>query len=427
MRVPSFRDIATHFFQLTHARIEAHAQLSLGAGKVRLVVGDASDDTDQSIETPLSAASSAATVVEEVAEKWRENDDKSEPVVSDSDQEEWTDTLAVALFVAVTLGLMVLLPLASAFALLLLPSKITLPFATAYVAWIVWDWRSCERGGWGSICGLGRILMDRPVWNHYRKYFRASLIKTAELPSDRNYILAGHPHGLYCLGLFSNILSNQSHFESLFPGIKVTSATLPVNFWLPGWREFMLSLGFVSCERHALNAVVEHPSSTRNHNRTSKFGSETRGGRALFIAVGGAEEFLLMEPGTMDLVILKRKGFVKMAMMTGSSLVPVITFGENDYVDRIDTPFTRALAEMTQWVAHFAFPVFEGRWGTAFPRRARLVTVVGEPLHTELIHHPSETEVNLMHARYLQCLQHLYERHKDDYFDHRKREMSFVK
>ncbi|KAI9353536.1 diacylglycerol acyltransferase-domain-containing protein [Obelidium mucronatum] len=180
--------------------------------------------------------------------------------------------------------------------------------------------------------------MDLPIWHNYRNYFSAELIKTAHLPADRNYIFGGHPHGVYCLGLFANILSNQPSFESLFPDIKVTSATLPINFWLPIWREFMLSLGFVSCERKALTAVVapvkpksgsklDHMNKTKVRHSSpynkdvfseSDDATTARGtGRALYIAIGGAEEFLLMEPGTMDLVVLKRKGFAKMALVTG--------------------------------------------------------------------------------------------------------------
>ncbi|KAJ3058265.1 2-acylglycerol O-acyltransferase 1, partial [Rhizoclosmatium hyalinum] len=100
----------------------------------------------------------------------------------------------------------------------------------------------------------------------------------------------------------------------------------------------------------------------------------------------------------MDLVLLKRKGFIRLALTTGASLVPVLTFGETDYVNRVDTPFTRALSNCTQRLAKFAVPVMEGRWGTLFPRRARLVTVVGEPLHLDqVVENPTLEEVDALH------------------------------
>ena len=37
-----------------------------------------------------------------------------------------------------------------------------------------------------------------------------------------------------------------------------------------------------------------------------------------------------VEPGTFNVVLGRRKGFVRLALQTGSSLVPVVSFGEND-------------------------------------------------------------------------------------------------
>ena len=48
------------------------------------------------------------------------------------------------------------------------------------------------------------------------------------------------------------------------------------------------------------------------------------------LAVGGATESLYAAPGTMNLVLHKRKGFVRVALQAGAALVPVINFGENE-------------------------------------------------------------------------------------------------
>lgn len=39
-----------------------------------------------------------------------------------------------------------------------------------------------------------------------------------------------------------------------------------------------------------------------------------------------------VQPGTLDLVLLKRKGFVRVALEGGAALVPVLAFGENEQV-----------------------------------------------------------------------------------------------
>ena len=40
-------------------------------------------------------------------------------------------------------------------------------------------------------------------------------------------------------------------------------------------------------------------------------------GRAVALAVGGAEESLLSRPHTLDLVVKKRQGFIRVALQTG--------------------------------------------------------------------------------------------------------------
>lgn len=53
-------------------------------------------------------------------------------------------------------------------------------------------------------------------------------------------------------------------------------------------------------------------------------------GTSITIVVGGAAESLSAHPGTADLTLKKRLGFIKMAIRHGADLVPVFSFGEND-------------------------------------------------------------------------------------------------
>ena len=60
-------------------------------------------------------------------------------------------------------------------------------------------------------------------------------------------------------------------------------------------------------------------------------------GVAIAIVIGGATEALSAHPGTADLTLKRRFGFVKMAIKEGADLVPVFSFGENDV--RLRTTF----------------------------------------------------------------------------------------
>ena len=54
--------------------------------------------------------------------------------------------------------------------------------------------------------------------------------------------------------------------------------------------------------------------------------------------VGGAHEAEHAFPNTNRLVLKKRLGFIKLALRTGSFLVPVFGFGENDLWDQLENP-----------------------------------------------------------------------------------------
>lgn len=85
------------------------------------------------------------------------------------------------------------------------------------------------------------------------------------------------------------------------------------NFNIPVYREILMFQGISSVSRRSC------------HNILSK-----GAGSAIAIVVGGAAESLSAHPGTHDLTLKRRFGFIKVAIREGANLVPVFSFGEND-------------------------------------------------------------------------------------------------
>ena len=111
-------------------------------------------------------------------------------------------------------------------------------------------------------------------------YFPCKLVKTADLNPNENYIMGYHPHGVYALSAFANILFS-SNFQKNFPGIQPRGSTLTINFYLPIWREICMAYGTISVDRQVIYNTL-----TRSKN-----------GTCLILVVGGAKEFTLMKPG----------------------------------------------------------------------------------------------------------------------------------
>jgi len=146
------------------------------------------------------------------------------------------------------------------------------------------------------------------------------------------------------------------------------------------------------------------------------------------LVVGGARESLETKPGHADLVLSKRKGFVKMALRTGASLVPVFSFGENDVFGVYHSDGAMSWQLKMQKKLGFAVPFFFGRALTGgilhrlfglnvgvMPLRVPIHSVVGNPIHLEQVKEPTDEQVDKAHAQYIEELQRIYTEFKDEY------------
>jgi 2-acylglycerol O-acyltransferase 2 len=147
-------------------------------------------------------------------------------------------------------------------------------------------------------------------------------------------------------------------FQILFPGLKLLPATLPMNYWFPFWREFVMFLGASTCEKNAVEA------------RLAQGGK----GSTMFLAVGSAEEFRYMKAHVMRLVLNKRKGFVKLALRTGANLVPVLGFGENESAVTLEHPIFNPLHQLFKLIFSTSAPIFIGG-NFGLPTKYPLITL----------------------------------------------------
>ncbi|KAJ8901089.1 hypothetical protein NDN08_004949 [Rhodosorus marinus] len=255
------------------------------------------------------------------------------------------------------------------------------------------------------------------IWKDMADFFPSSLVKTADLDPEKRYIFGIHPHGVISLGAFINIATEATSFSDQFPGIRAYLCTLEQNFRVPLGREILLGLGMVAASR-------------RTFRRLCRDSSETTKGNAVAIVVGGAAEALEASPGDYKLVLERRKGFVRMALETGASLVPVISFGENNLFKTMENPpgsklrnFQEALKKVVNIapVVFYGRGVFNYRFGF-LPYRNSLVTVVGKPIEVpkytgENVYTDPEAVrlTNIYHEKYVHALRDLFEQNVHNY------------
>lgn len=306
------------------------------------------------------------------------------------------------------------LPLVLAFSGLLLYLETTRWFMVAYIVSIfvfpvkhptsVWRW-------W----------IDSSFFKYARDYFPVRLVipkAVRKLFNPRkNYLVCYHPHGVHSFGAVLSLGSNCNGIYDLMPGFTFHVQTLPIQFYVPFWREMLRFAGMGDASAKTIETTL------------------TSGpGQCAVLVVGGAEESLLASPNTNDLLLSKRKGFVKLALRSGAHLVPVFGFGETNIYGNHATgrpELQRWLLRM-QKVLGFAFPLIKGRgwfnynWGP-LPHRKLIVTVFGAPVELPHLPNPTQEEIDHYHKIYVQALMDLYKEHKAVYDLHAQSDAQVVK
>lgn len=240
-------------------------------------------------------------------------------------------------------------------------------------------------------------------WKHLRDYYPSRLIKTHDLPVDnkQTYIFGVHPHGILSLSVPPTFGSDATEFSKQFPGMDVRVAIVNAPFYYPIAREIALLSGCISCDKKTIL-----------HNIGA--------GRSVAIVVGGADEALVTGCGTMKLILADRAGFVKVAIESGSSLVPCISFGENLTFKQVFSKRLRGLQVIMQKLMGFSLPMFYTVPFVILPKRVPLSMVVGSPIPVPKIDakkHPDEFKkaVNHYHQVYIQAIKDLHAKYAPVY------------
>jgi 2-acylglycerol O-acyltransferase 2 len=284
------------------------------------------------------------------------------------------------------------------------------PFCLAYLIYLAMD-PAPEMGGRKAMW-----FRKLSVWTFMRDYFPVKLVKTHELDPAKNYVFGYHPHGIIGMGAWVNFATEANHFSEMFPGIDIHLLTLNTNYNVPLTRDILLSLGICSVSRRSCDNIL------------------TKGpGSSLMIVVGGAHEAVNARPHTNDLVIKKRLGFIKLALRTGSPLVPVFSFGENDLWDQLDNPkgsWLRKFQDIARKYTTVVPPALYGRGIFTYnmgilPYRRPVVSVVGKPIEVPKIDNPTVEQVKHYQKLYLDELMNVYDTYKDEYLPNRKKELFF--
>lgn len=243
---------------------------------------------------------------------------------------------------------------------------IVIPLILVYMSYVYFiDLDAMYNGSWRP---LGKRL---GVWRYMKSYFKSATLEKTEDLGKGPYLFVYHPHGILAMGSWLTFGTDALGFGDEFPTVRDTRlVTLNINFWAPFLREFLLLHGVCSCAKHSLIRLL-------------------RLNKSVALVVGGGSESLLSYPDSYDLVLKRRRGFIKVALETGTSIVPVISFGEtNTYRTVNQFPYgnwIRRIQRRIERTLGFTIPIVLGRgvflpFGLLPNYDLDLRVVIGSPL-----------------------------------------------
>ena len=193
------------------------------------------------------------------------------------------------------------------------------------------------------------------------------------------YIFAVHPHSLFGISTLVHFATARLFTKDLL-GLDFRVCTINMNFLIPVLREYLMARGFVCADKRTFSQLL-----ARNISPV--------------IVPGGAEETLFSSPGSADLVVGKRTGFVREAIRNGAWLVPVYCFGDNDALPafRLSRSIMVIQRIVQKWLS-FALPL-----GLPIFNQSPIKMVIGSPLPP-----PASGCVHQYHSEYLEALKRLF-------------------
>ena len=229
--------------------------------------------------------------------------------------------------------------------------------------------RLCKRG-----------FMIFPYYETAVKNIRDSFKIRGTIPSDPS-IFMWHPHGVFCTSSFFHTATSITEWSA-----EVKVAALSSLRWLPFSEEIFEEFKAIpNTYFHMKDALANH---------------------SLSVAPGGMREMLYKDTA----ILARRRGIFKMALETGTQLVPIVSVNEDRLCEIIDIPYIQEFLE--PYDICICIPNFKSLWKLlsllVHPLKDPIVSVVGTPLVVERVEIPSEAQISELRAKYILALKSLY-------------------
>jgi hypothetical protein len=235
-----------------------------------------------------------------------------------------------------------------------------------------------------------RFFTENVVFKLVMSWFPVRIMRTKRLDSSKTYVFGCHPHGTMAFNRAAVGFCTDELWFAAFPGVDFRVLMASAAFLIPVIREVFVWSHGVDASKKTAQIVL-------------------RASKSVFVYPGGEREQMATERGKHKAFLSSRKGFVKLAIEEGASLVPVYAFGEVELYNHSN--FMLSFRQMLVKRFQVAVPLLYGQCGL-LPYRVPITLVFGTPIPLPHVQAPSHELVDLHHAQYVQALLKLFDEHK---------------
>jgi 1-acyl-sn-glycerol-3-phosphate acyltransferase len=209
-------------------------------------------------------------------------------------------------------------------------------------------------------------------------------------------IYVAPPHGVFPYGNILAMLCFPSMFGHHFRGLASSAALRP-----PIFKQVLRSIGVVDASRQVARKVLE-----RNES--------------IGISTGGVAEVFETNADDECILLKERVGLIKLAIRTGSEIVPCYLFGNTKLLScwaGEGIPNGRNMLEKISRKLGFALILVHGRFGLPIPFRRPVLGVMGKPIPTHHIQceEPTSEQIEVIQTQLLDEMQGLFDNYKHLY------------
>lgn len=206
-------------------------------------------------------------------------------------------------------------------------------------------------------------------------------------------IFIWQPHGLISISsVFFNSLKICTHPEYT-PNHAVT---MPFFHYVPVLGDIARYLGSIPSDYRTIEKTLEKKES-------------------ISIMLGGIREMITSDPFTIRLFIKKRRGIFRLALTTGTPIVPVLTYGENELFQPLHNAYVDALNDFLYKTFGLYIP-FTTRetlqnWVQLSKKPLKPIhSYTGQPIHVTQIDNPSDEDIDTLRSRYIRRMKNLFKK-----------------